>query len=403
MNPYFVMALLFGFLAVLAAVDASAASLHLLPWFNGLRWLRIHFITLGIVSEAIFGFLPALVAARAGYPTPRIRWDIWLTLNVGLLTLIIGVPLVNGAFMIAGGTLVFIATLLLWVQLMGFPSKQPVVGAGTGRKFYIAALSYLLMGVFLGTGMWLGWGKELGLLNTKEVHVHTNLWGFAALIFAGLQIDLYPNFAKRPLAWPRSSTPIFWLMTVGALGLVIGPWVQSNLISTVGLVLHSAGTVWLLVNVLKPLLGDRSAWIPGMWHLVTAYVWFLIPAIVAPLIVLNAPGFPVAEIESNGGPILIYGWMLQFSYAIIPYLFARVFLPDQPAKLGGNWFSLATVHIGGVLFWLGLFLAAYQPLLHGIAFALWALSMLPVVRSLWRIAHAGLTAIEATYPSTQSA
>ena len=83
--PYLMMTLLFASLAVLAALDSSLASLNLLPWFNGLRWLRVHLITLGTLTELFFGLLPVLVAARARQARPRMRWDIWLVLNAGLL------------------------------------------------------------------------------------------------------------------------------------------------------------------------------------------------------------------------------------------------------------------------------------------------------------------------------
>ena len=131
-----------------------------------------------------------------------------------------------------------------------------------------------------------------------------------------------------------------------------------------------------------------------MIHLVTAYVWFLMPVVVAPLIVLNAPNFPVAQFEQNGGPILVYGWMLQFSYALMPYLFNRAIKPEDPARLGGSWFSLATVHVGGVFFWLGLMFAAYQPALHGTAFAFWALSLWPVMVSLGRTVRDTFTILQ---------
>lgn len=229
------------------------------------------------------------------------------------------------------------------------------------------------------------------------MHVHANLWGFTAMVFAGLLVDLYPGFARRALAWPRSVNAIFWLMTLGALGLVAGPWIRSELVSTLGLVLHTAGTLGLLANVIKPIVGHRDRWSPGTWHLLSAYVWFLIPTVAAPLIVLDVPGFPVAEIESNGGPILIYGWALQFGYAVIPYLVSLAVLPDRPAALGGSWLSLMAVHAGGVFYWLGLFLGAYQSPFHGIAFALWALSTAPTVFHLGRIARAGLEQLD---PST---
>ncbi len=111
---------------------------------------------------------------------------------------------------------------------------------------------------------------------------------------------------------------------------------------------------------------------------------------VAPLIILGVPGFPGAGIEQSAPQALIYGWVLQFGYALLPYLFARFLLPAQPAKLGGNWFSLITVHLGGVFLWASIFITAYQAPLHGIAYVLWTLSALPIVAELWRIVRAGV-------------
>jgi hypothetical protein len=396
-NPYFLMTLLYASLAVLVAVDASAASWNLLPWFNGLRWLRVHFITLGVLSEVIFGLLAALVAARSGQPKPRTRWDIWLTLNAGLLILIIGVPLVNAVLMITGGTLVFIAATLLVKQLSGLRPIAPAINvpAGTGRKFYIAGLSYLLLGIFVGAGLWAGWPQLFQIKVPIEVHIHANNWGFMSLVFAGLLVDLYPGFAKRPLAWPRSITPIFWMMITGALLLVIGPWVKNEIFSVPGIILHLSATGWLLLNLIKPMRGDSLTKMPGFWHLVTSYVWIIAPVLIAPLIILKVPGFPGAGIEQNAPQALIYGWVLQFGYALIPYLFTRTFLPAQTAKLGGNWLSLITAHLGGIFLWASIFVKDYQAVLHGTAYALWAVSIIPIVIDLWRIVRTGLEHVEA--------
>jgi hypothetical protein len=396
LNPYLLMTVLYTALAVLAAVDASAASLNLVPWFSGLRWLRIHFITLGVVTEAVFGLLAALAAARAARARPRTRWDIWLALNAGIVLLVAGVPLANAALMVAGGTLVFVAAALLLGQLSGLRSGAGARGlpAGTGRKFYLAGLGFLLLGIYIGTGLWIGWPQFLQMQVPIEVHIHANNWGFMALVFAGLLVDLYPGFANRPLAWPRSIQPIFWMMTLGALLLVLGPWVKNEVFSVPGIVLHLSATGWLLLNLIRPLRGDDLTKTPGFWHLVTSYVWIIAPVLVAPLILLRVPGFPGAGIEQNAPQALIYGWVLQFGFALIPYVFRRAWLPEQPAHLGGSWLSLGAAHLGGVLLWASIFGGVYPALLHGIAYALWAVAIVPILMDLIGILRAGLERAE---------
>lgn len=399
-NPYLMMAALFVAMAVVGAADASLASFSVVPWFNGLRWLRVHLITLGAMTETLFGLLPLLVAIRFGRPRPRIRWGTWLTLNVGLLALLIGIPIINQSLILLGGTLVFIATLLLIQRLWQMrPAEAPVAVAARsghdGRPFYLVGLGYFLVGIIVGTGLWLGWSGPLRIQVPVEVHIHANNWGFLSLVFAGLLVDLYPTWAKRPLAWPRSVRPIFWMMSIGALFLVLGPWFKSHFFTVPGVVLHISATLWLLANVVRPLWGDRSAWArPGIWHLLTAYVWILAPVMVAPLIILQVPGFPGVGIEANAPQALIYGWVLQFGFALLPYTFRRMFLPGQAAALGGNWLSLAAVHLGGLFLWASIFVTSQSALLHGTAYALWALSIFPIALEIWRIVRDGMARLE---------
>ncbi len=146
---------------------------------------------------------------------------------------------------------------------------------------------------------------------------------------------------------------------------------------------------------MKPLVGTSLLRTPGMLHLLTSYLWILLPVFVAPLILLNVPGFPGAGIEASAPQALIYGWVLQFGYAVIPYFFRRLLQPDSPPRLGGTWFSLAAAHLGGVVLWASIFVTGASEFLHGLAYLLWAFSMIPIARELWRIVSAGIEA----YPS----
>ena len=409
-NLYFLMSALFVLMAVLGAVDSSLVSLNILPWFNGLRWVRVHLITLGAMTEAIFGILPLLAAIRYSLPRPPFRWATWLALNAGLLTLLIGIPIVNGPLIITGGTLIFTATVLLMSQLAALrPATPPARSAGsadaetarhTGRPFYIAGLSFFLLGILIGTGLWFGWSEALRIKTPLEAHIHANNWGLMALVFAGLLIDTYPQWAGRPLAWPRSIPAIFWLMVFGALGLVLGPWFQSTYFTVPGLVMHLAATFWLLLNVIVPLRGDRARLAsPGIWHVLSSYFWILAPVMMAPLILLGLPGIPGPTIEANAPQALIYGWVFQFGFALLPFFFRRAFLPGEPARLGGNWFSLMAVNLGGLFLWASIFIEPLAGTLHGIAYALWAAAIVPIAVESWGIVRRGLARLEVAEPA----
>ncbi|MCP5100780.1 MAG: hypothetical protein GY943_34960 [Chloroflexi bacterium] len=398
MLPYFLTALLYLSLAILAAFGSSFSSLQILPWFNGMVWLRVHLITLGAITQILFGILPALLAIQHNQSRPPFRWDIWTTLNGGILTLLVGIPLVNRVPILAGGTLVFIATILLIVQLAKMrPQKSDAASSSrgsAGQKFYLAGLGYFLIGIIVGTGMWIGWAETLSIAVPVEVHIHANNWGLLSLVFAGLLVDYYEVWLGRPLHNPKSITPIFWLMTIGAFGLVFGPWFSSQLLLVPGLILHLVATGWLLFNVIKPVWKQPEAQTIGFWHLVTSYIWFLMPVLMAPLVLFKVPGIPVGIIEANAPQALIYGWVLQFAFAIFPYFFMRVFLPNETPKLGGSRFSLVAIHVGGVFLWASIFIRPVQGTLHGIAYLAWTVAMWPVVADLWQIARKGLSRLE---------
>ena len=144
----------------------------------------------------------------------------------------------------------------------------------------------------MGTGLWQGWSGPLQIKTPLEVHIHANNWGFMSMVFAGLLIDLYPSFAGHSFASPRTITRIFWLMTFGALGLVLGPWFKVNALLAPGLILHVIATVTLLLNVIRPLARDGKMGTPGALHITTAYIWLFIPLMAAPAIILKVPDSP---------------------------------------------------------------------------------------------------------------
>jgi hypothetical protein len=386
--PYLLTTLVFTFVALLAAADASLVSLNLVGMFPALRWVRVHFITLGIISQVIFGLLPLLVASLSKRPRPAMRWDIWLTLNVGLVTLVAGFAGVNQPMIFTGGTLIFIAATLLLLQLWSVRG-----GAPASLKFYLTGIFYLLVGIIVGTGLFLNWSPALAIKVPLEVHIHANSWGFMSLVFAGLLVDLLPMITGRTL---NGTSFIYWGMTLGAFGLVLGPWLGSEAglpFTVVGLIVHLASTAWLLVGMIRVLKQSDRLNSAGAWHLVASYLWILAPVLAAPLILTGVlEGGPI---EGTAPQALIYGWTLQFGIALVPYIARRFFLQEEDPRLGGSWWSLAAATLGSLLVWISIFSGPAQGLLYGMGFALYGLALVRPVQELVDVARTGLQKIEA--------
>ena len=387
--PYLLTTLLYTFIALLAAADASLVSMSVFNAFPALRWVRVHFITLGILSQVVFGLLPLLTASLSKKARPSMRWDIWLALNAGLVVLVAGFGGMNHPMIFTGGTLIFIAALLLMLQLWNIRGGD----APVSLKFYITGIFYLMVGIIIGTGLFLNWSDALYIKVPLEAHIHANSWGFMSLVFAGLLVDFIPMVTGKPLASKNATAYIFWGMTLGAFGLVLGPWLGGSLPPTVtGLILHISATVVLLVSMIRTLKQSGNLNSAGGWHLVASYIWILLPVMMAPLLLLGI--LEAGPIESTAPQALIYGWVLQFGIALIPYIARRFFLKDEKPQLGGCWGSLALANLGSILVWVSIFSGTAEGIVYGIAFVFYALAMIYPLKELAEIARDGLKKYE---------
>jgi len=155
------------------------------------------------------------------------------------------------------------------------------------------------------------------------------------------------------------------------------------------LILHIGTTVWLVVLMGRALRSSGRLASAGGWHLLASYIWILLPVLIAPLILTGY--LQAGPIESTAPQPLIYGWVLQFGIALIPYIARRYFLRDESPPLGGCWGSLTAVTLGSVLIWVSIFMPALtHGILYGIGFALYALALVHPTREMFEIVRGGL-------------
>lgn len=364
---FFTMALLYFTVAagwmVLRAIDELIFTLDL-PMG---RWAMLHFITIGAATQALFGSLPALSAQQAREIPRRLpgsRWTQWFLLNVGWILVLMGMS--GGSPMLAslGALFVIAAVFLLLVTTYSIlrAASSPIA------IYYRSAPLFFVVGLVMAVGMLLGWSSPNGYFGMLEAHVHANVWGFLALVAAGSLYLLVPIYANRPLARPRWQRPTFWLLVLGAAGLVVGPWLGMHAFTFGGLGLYAIGVLLLLINLITTFkAGRRTA---AGHHFLWAYLWMIVPVPIAPFVLLTPNLIPAAQVEASATTGLVYGWILQMVMGGITWIILRLRDPQdgyveqgrvavntelQPIEAGTPW-SVVAINVGVGLLWL-------QPLL----------------------------------------
>ncbi len=360
---FFTMAVLYFSAALtwmlLRVTDAAILSVDL----PRARWVMLHFLTIGAATQALFGSLPALSAQHAAQALKQAtgsRWAQWGLLNIGWILVLIGMSGSTYGLAASGAALIIVAIFMLMVTVFGILRSSTAPAA----LYYRWAPLFFVIGLLMAMSMLLNWWAPGGYFGMLEAHVHANVWGFLALVAAGTLYLLIPAFSGEPLAKPRWQKPTFWLLALGAAGLVAGPWLSVHALTFGGLSLYAVGVVLLLVNLIRTFRhGERSA---SGHHLLWAYVWMAVPVPIAPFVLLAPDLVPAAQIEAAATTGLVYGWILQMLMGALPWIILRLRDPVSgdagdglfgirerlhPVERGTPW-SVALVNSGVGLLWL---------------------------------------------------
>lgn len=357
-NPFLLVAGLYLLVGLLAVVGRLGVELELLGALPRLRWLTIHFVTIGGLTQALFAALPTLAGARSATspPSARNRWVQWLSLNAGYPLVLLGMATGDTTTAVVGATLVLVALGALLVTV------YRVSGSGDSRtRYFRTAPWFLVVGIFAAFGMLLNVHGPGGYFGSIEAHVHANVWGFLALVAAGALLTTAPRLFGAELRYPRLCDVTYWGLAVGAAGLVAGPWLARHELTMGGLVVYVVGTVALLVNVVGTYrAGDRTR-TRRLALILGAYLWLAFPVPWAPLVLLFPETVPGAAIELAAIDGLVFGWMLQLAMAFLPAL--TIVLRDADGAFSTqlhaastfvgrpSWLQIASVNLGMLALW----------------------------------------------------
>lgn len=357
-NPFTAMAVLYVtaglFFAVLKGLEVLPVSVG--P--SNLNWLRVHLITIGTISQVVFASLPGILGRKlnVGNRPAREGWIQWGLLNGGFLLIVVGLVGTDSWTASIGASLVFVAVYRLLNGVLQ-AMKQSGRRWRESLRFYATAPVYLMVGVTMAVSLLFAWWAPGGRMGTLEAHVHANVWGFLALIVAGMLFDLFPALAGGPMARPAWIGPIYWLLNLGAAGLVVGPWVNHHAITVAGLATYFTGTATLILNLVLTLRTSRSA-PPAAMHTLLAYLWMIVPAFFAPFIVLTPDRVNGPAIEAAATQGLINGWVMGMVMGALPRLLRTrgwrtdsSLLTDTSRQHDGCWLTVITLNVGVALVW----------------------------------------------------
>ncbi|HEX5415217.1 MAG TPA: hypothetical protein VFZ25_06100 [Chloroflexota bacterium] len=383
LNPFYLMASLYFVLDVAAIALVALVTAGIISPIAGLNWIQVHLLTIGVVTQAIFGTLPRLVV-RARDDTllrARITWATWFLVNGGFATLLVSMPAGQSSIAAGGALAIFSAVALMLVGLRTRGSGKLAVTRAS-LLFYLSGPVFFLIGISMALSMLLGWSAPGGFFGILEAHVHANVWGFLALVVAGVLIDRIPVSLGQPLRFPGVVPATAWLLIVGAIGLVVGPWAAILPLTILGISVYVVGTALLLANLIGTALTARG-WTPNLTHLLVAYVWMVVPAVAAPLIVFVTGQLPTSHVEAAAVAGLVAGWILQIVIgAFVPGLVRG----DHGAVTGnGSWLSVLALNLGVLLFWISpLFAERAVASVTAVGYTLIVVGLLPPLASLLR-------------------
>lgn len=291
-------------------VGAAAGLLNAVdPWPQG-RWLALHLIFVGGISQLVLGasqffagaFLATDPPSRGSIRAQLIGW------NLGAILLAVAYPLGSDA-------LVWVAAAILLATLAGYALSlrqmrlRSLQSAPWAVRWYLAAAGLLAVGVLAGALLAAGirWGSG----NLLGAHMALNVGGWFGVAIVGTLHTFYPSLTKTMLGLPRLQAPTFIAWVGGVVALAIGYGWSIEPLATSGWLALTASAALLLVNIaaslrVAPRPLSLSARMIGL-----AQVFLLAGLLVA---AVGAIGSGPSEVVSGSlraavGTLLVAGWV----------------------------------------------------------------------------------------------
>ncbi|CAM3549578.1 multicopper oxidase domain-containing protein [Occultella aeris] len=328
-------------------------------WIPDQRWLLVHLLLLGAVTNAIgvwsSHFTDALLRHR---PASR-RWQMVraVALNVGVAVTVTGVvagiwPLVLAGAIVVGAAVAAHGTALALRARRALSSRF----AATIR-YYVVASWLLPVGAGLGALMARGPADEWQA-RLQVAHVAVNLLGFVGLTVLGTLMTLWPTMLRTRIDpdGEAASRRALWLLAGSVVLIGVGAVAGSRWLVLAGLVGHLVGIAWIGAPMARVTRTKAPTSMPTL-SVLAGMCWLVFGLVQLIVIVARTPDW--AELATAVDAVAVpfaAGFAAQVLIGAMTYL-VPVVLGGGPAVLrvtmtaverGAGW-RLAVANAGLVL------------------------------------------------------
>lgn len=342
----------------LIAAGGSLAAYAVLPMP---RWLALHLLLLGAVTNAIAVWSEHFTVALLHAPEPGVRGFVLrlVGLNVGVLAVLTGVAAGRWPALVWAGAVAVVVVVLSQGAVFAWRIRG-AVGARLGFVvwFYVAATVAVAVGAGLGaalaTGLLVPAGGDAGY---HLAHVHLNLLGWVGLTVVGTELTLWPTVLRTRMVdgvLPAAKR-VLALCGAGVAVAAAGFLADVRALAAAGLALYAAGLLVALDPFVRT-LQRRRPHTAASWMLGASMLWF-VAVVLADLAAVALPGLLAAAEPAIDRlvPVLVAGFVCQVLVGALTFLLPVVLGcgPAGNAELGAllerGWRLRLAALNGGVL------------------------------------------------------
>ncbi len=292
----------------------------------GGRWLAVHLFTLGVLSNAVWGFSRHFAHRLTAPPaSDRLRAPLVVVFNLGVVVMLTGVAQGVTLAIGVGATVATAVVFAGWWHLRARRKAAPETRFAWIVRVYERAHGAFIHGAVLGTLLGLGLLPSAWHAAARDAHLHVMVLGWGGLTLAATLVFFGPALLRTRMeegADERAARALPWgasALTVAVLALLLAG--LGGMAGQVSAGVAAAGLgvfTWAALSVTRPLLRAAASAKPYVARgpIIGVCIW--LPT----ALVLDVAGVALGQRQwlEAAGIILLVGALGQAVLAVLLYL-----------------------------------------------------------------------------------